>query len=162
MHKQHPQTAYRKYAGLIGTIFENCDRSSQPPCYLAGRLACCLRNDRLAQCSASSKTLVCSTLAASIRPWCRPAPAVPAHHRKRRPVPWPSWAWGCQGSAGERACFSYRPAHCTMRWTAPILPDKSGKLLISIKYLWYQCCKNRVTVVIFTTCPTNRNKIQKI
>jgi hypothetical protein len=26
MHKQHPQTAYRKYAILIGTIFENCDR----------------------------------------------------------------------------------------------------------------------------------------
>ena len=25
MHKQHPQTAYRKYAVLIGTIFENCD-----------------------------------------------------------------------------------------------------------------------------------------
>jgi len=23
--KQHPQTAYRKYAVLIGTIFENCD-----------------------------------------------------------------------------------------------------------------------------------------
>ena len=28
MHKQHPQTAYRKYAILIGTIFENCDKSS--------------------------------------------------------------------------------------------------------------------------------------
>lgn len=28
MHKQHPQTAYRKYAVLIGTIFENCDKSS--------------------------------------------------------------------------------------------------------------------------------------
>jgi hypothetical protein len=26
MHKQHPQTAYRKDAVLIGTIFENCDR----------------------------------------------------------------------------------------------------------------------------------------
>ena len=26
MHKQHPQTAYRKYAVLIGTIFENCDK----------------------------------------------------------------------------------------------------------------------------------------
>ena len=26
MHKQHPQTAYRKYAVLIGTIYENCDR----------------------------------------------------------------------------------------------------------------------------------------
>ena len=26
MHKQHPQTAYRKYAILIGTIFENCDK----------------------------------------------------------------------------------------------------------------------------------------
>jgi len=25
MHKQHPQTAYRKYAILTGTIFENCD-----------------------------------------------------------------------------------------------------------------------------------------
>ena len=25
MLKQHPQTAYRKYAALIGTIFENCD-----------------------------------------------------------------------------------------------------------------------------------------
>jgi len=25
MHKQHPQTAYRKYAVLMGTIFENCD-----------------------------------------------------------------------------------------------------------------------------------------
>ena len=33
-----------------------------------GRLVCCLRNDRLAQCSAASKTLVCSTLVASIRP----------------------------------------------------------------------------------------------
>ncbi|EFQ06596.1 hypothetical protein HMPREF9436_01906 [Faecalibacterium cf. prausnitzii KLE1255] len=28
MHKQHPQTAYRKYAVLIGTIFENCDRKT--------------------------------------------------------------------------------------------------------------------------------------
>ena len=28
MHKQHPQTAYRKYAILIGTIFENCDNRS--------------------------------------------------------------------------------------------------------------------------------------
>ena len=27
MHKQHPQTAYRKYAVLIGTIFENCDKT---------------------------------------------------------------------------------------------------------------------------------------
>jgi hypothetical protein len=26
MHKQHPQTAYRKYAVLIGAIFENCDK----------------------------------------------------------------------------------------------------------------------------------------
>ena len=25
MLRQHPQTAYRKYAVLIGTIFENCD-----------------------------------------------------------------------------------------------------------------------------------------
>ena len=24
----HPQTAYRKYAVLMGTIFENCDRRS--------------------------------------------------------------------------------------------------------------------------------------
>ena len=37
-----------------------------------------------------------------------------------------------------------------LRSPAVLLPDKSGKLLISIfKYLWYQCCKNRVTVVIF-------------
>jgi len=28
MHKQHPQTAYRKYAVLIGTIFENCDNAA--------------------------------------------------------------------------------------------------------------------------------------
>jgi len=28
MHKQHPQTAYRKYAILIGTIFENCDSAA--------------------------------------------------------------------------------------------------------------------------------------
>ena len=28
MHKQHPQTAYRKYAVSIGTIFENCDNVS--------------------------------------------------------------------------------------------------------------------------------------
>ena len=28
MHKQHPQTAYRKYAVLIGTIFENCDKKA--------------------------------------------------------------------------------------------------------------------------------------
>ena len=27
MHKQHPQTAYRKDAVLIGTIFENCDKT---------------------------------------------------------------------------------------------------------------------------------------
>ena len=27
MHKQHPQTAYRKYAVLIGTVFENCDKN---------------------------------------------------------------------------------------------------------------------------------------
>ena len=26
MHRQHPQIAYRKYAILIGAIFENCDR----------------------------------------------------------------------------------------------------------------------------------------
>ena len=26
MHKQHPQTAYRKDAVLTGTIFENCDK----------------------------------------------------------------------------------------------------------------------------------------
>ena len=26
MRKQHPQTAYRKYAVLIGTISENCDK----------------------------------------------------------------------------------------------------------------------------------------
>ena len=28
MHKQHPQTAYRKYAVSIGTIFENCDKTA--------------------------------------------------------------------------------------------------------------------------------------
>ncbi|MEQ2694083.1 hypothetical protein, partial [Faecalibacterium butyricigenerans] len=28
MHKQHPQTAYRKYAILIGTISKNCDTRS--------------------------------------------------------------------------------------------------------------------------------------
>ena len=27
MHKQHSQTAYRKDAVLIGTIFENCDKN---------------------------------------------------------------------------------------------------------------------------------------
>jgi len=26
MHRQHPQTAYRKYAVLIGTISEDCDK----------------------------------------------------------------------------------------------------------------------------------------
>jgi hypothetical protein len=26
MHKQHPQTAYRKDTVLTGTIFENCDK----------------------------------------------------------------------------------------------------------------------------------------
>jgi hypothetical protein len=31
MHKQHPQTAYRKYAILIGTIFENCDNKIALP-----------------------------------------------------------------------------------------------------------------------------------
>jgi hypothetical protein len=29
MHKQHPQTAYRKDAVLIGTIFENCDKMKE-------------------------------------------------------------------------------------------------------------------------------------
>ena len=29
MHKQHPQTAYRKYAVLIGTIYENCDKNGK-------------------------------------------------------------------------------------------------------------------------------------
>ncbi len=28
MCKQHPQTAYRKYAVLIGTAFENCDKTN--------------------------------------------------------------------------------------------------------------------------------------
>ena len=33
MHKQHPQTAYRKYAISIGTIFENCDKNEKRlPC----------------------------------------------------------------------------------------------------------------------------------
>lgn len=31
MHKQHPQTAYCKYAVLIGTIFENCDKKQKTP-----------------------------------------------------------------------------------------------------------------------------------
>ena len=30
MHKQQPQTAYRKDAVLTGTIFENCDKYKQP------------------------------------------------------------------------------------------------------------------------------------
>ena len=30
MHKQHPQTAYRKDAVLTGTIFENCDKINEP------------------------------------------------------------------------------------------------------------------------------------
>jgi G:T/U-mismatch repair DNA glycosylase len=29
MHKQQPQTAYRKDAVLTGTIFENCDRAKK-------------------------------------------------------------------------------------------------------------------------------------
>ena len=29
MHKQHPQTAYRKDAVLIGTIFEDCDNATE-------------------------------------------------------------------------------------------------------------------------------------
>ena len=29
MHRQHPQTAYRKYAVLIGTIFENCGKKQK-------------------------------------------------------------------------------------------------------------------------------------
>jgi len=29
MHKQHPQTAYRKDAVLTGTIFENCDKRNK-------------------------------------------------------------------------------------------------------------------------------------
>ena len=35
MHKQHPQTAYRKHAILIGTIFENCDKKLN--CYICIR-----------------------------------------------------------------------------------------------------------------------------
>ena len=35
MHKQHPQTAYRKDAILIGTIFENCDKKLN--CYICIR-----------------------------------------------------------------------------------------------------------------------------
>ena len=37
MHKQHPQTAYRKYAILIGTIFENCDKTAKGPLSAAER-----------------------------------------------------------------------------------------------------------------------------
>ena len=78
MHKQHPQTAYRKYAILIGTIFKNCDKMGRSPpregkgcgpflceksgssrrsglrgsslrrCSLAGDLGCGLRSGRLA------------------------------------------------------------------------------------------------------------------
>ena len=33
MHKQHPQTAYREYAILIGTIFENCDKRRDEKCF---------------------------------------------------------------------------------------------------------------------------------
>jgi len=29
MHKQQPQTAYRKDAVLTGTIFENCDNKKE-------------------------------------------------------------------------------------------------------------------------------------
>ena len=40
MHKQHPQTAYRKDAVLIGTIFENCDKKEYlPPGFSAD---CCI------------------------------------------------------------------------------------------------------------------------
>lgn len=30
IHKQHPQTVYRKYAVVIDTIFENCDKKLSP------------------------------------------------------------------------------------------------------------------------------------
>ena len=30
MHKQQPQTAYRKDAVLTGTVFEDCDKYKQP------------------------------------------------------------------------------------------------------------------------------------
>ena len=39
MRKQHPQTSYRKYAVLMGTIFENCDKKLN--CYIIG---CEIRN----------------------------------------------------------------------------------------------------------------------
>jgi hypothetical protein len=43
MHKQHPQTAYRKYAVSIGTIFENCDNNKAEPVFPAlERQALCL------------------------------------------------------------------------------------------------------------------------
>jgi len=46
MHKQHPQTAYRKYAVLIGTIFENCDKKVLIFCQkpLAKPLELCYNN----------------------------------------------------------------------------------------------------------------------
>ena len=38
MHKQHPQTAYRKDAVLIGTIFENCDKKDAAAQYLCSSI----------------------------------------------------------------------------------------------------------------------------
>ena len=40
MHKQHPQTAYRKDAVLIGTIFENCDRQNSSLQAISPQFSC--------------------------------------------------------------------------------------------------------------------------
>ena len=47
MHKQHPQTAYRKYAVLMGTIFENCDKHKSSSLTLRSvrLLLCSFRED---------------------------------------------------------------------------------------------------------------------
>ena len=75
------------------------------------------RNDRLAQCAGSHSVLYKTT----------PAQLAPRGGVRGEDVSGIICCRWCRGSAGEQACFSYRPAHCTMRWAAPILPDKSGK-----------------------------------
>ena len=42
MHKQQPQTAYRKDAVLTGTIFENCDKQKRTsPIAFTGEVRSC-------------------------------------------------------------------------------------------------------------------------
>ena len=42
MHKQQPQTAYRKDAVLIGTMFENCDKQKRTsPIAFIGEVRSC-------------------------------------------------------------------------------------------------------------------------